>query len=209
MAMPGYAAATDFYTALSSGDPYAIARATAPANQAITAASTGAKQNILSNAPAGGEKNLALENVDVSQGAQVGKTASQGYLNSFNALGQLSQQGISASQGASGQAMSGYGAATQGFGQVSEQALQQKGQTLGAYGGLLSTAVSGPNTGKGGASSFGSNVSGGGGGGSSIPIDPGYGSTPQLSGLSGDSAPAVQYGDLGMGGGAMPSFAGL
>jgi hypothetical protein len=164
-AMPGYAAATDFYTSLSSGDPGKIAAAIAPSTQAITQASTGAKQNILNNAPAGGEKNLALENVDVNQGAQVGKTASEGYLNSFNALGQLSQQGMGASQNAAGLATSQYGAANQGFGQVGSEALQHKGQTLGAFGGLLSTAVSGPNTGKGGSQSFGSNVTSGGGGG--------------------------------------------
>lgn len=164
-AMPGYAAATDFYTSLSSGDPGKIAAAIAPSTQAITQASTGAKQNILNNSPAGGEKNLALENVDVNQGAQVGETASKGYLNSFNALASLSGQGMGASQGAAGLATSQYGAANQGFGQVGSEALQQKGQTLGAYGSLLSTAVSGPNTGKGGGQSFGSNVSGGGGGG--------------------------------------------
>lgn len=135
-AMPGYRAATDFYTALSTGDPYALMRAISPATQQITAASTGAKQNILNNAPAGGEKNLALENVDVNQGAQVGKTASEGYLNSFNALGNLAQQGIGASQNATGQALSGYGSGIQGFGQVGQEATQQKGATLGAIGSL-------------------------------------------------------------------------
>ena len=135
-AMPGYAAATDFYTSLSSGDPGKIAAAIAPSTQAITQASTGAKQNILNNAPAGGEKNLALENVDVNQGAQVGKTASEGYLNSFNALGNLAQQGIGASQNATGQALSGYGTGIQGFGQVGQEATQQKGATLGAIGSL-------------------------------------------------------------------------
>jgi len=140
-AMPGYAAATDFYTALSTGDPYAIARASAPATQQITAASTGAKQNILNNAPAGGEKNLALENVDVNQGAQVGKTASEGYLNSFNALGSLAQQGIGASQNATGQALSGYGSGIQGYGMVNQEATQQKGQTMGAIGAGVSDAV--------------------------------------------------------------------
>jgi hypothetical protein len=164
-AMPGYQQANAFYESLASGDPGKIAAATAPATQQITQASTGAKQNILNNAPAGGEKNLALENVDVNQGAQVGKTASEGYLNSFNALGQLSQQGMGASQNAAGLATSQYGAANQGFGQVGSEALQHKGQTLGAFGGLLSTAVSGPNTGKGGSQSFGSNVTSGGGGG--------------------------------------------
>jgi hypothetical protein len=140
-AMPGYQQANAFYESLASGDPGKIAAATAPATQQITQASTGAKQNILNNAPAGGEKNLALENVDVNQGAQVGKTASEGYLNSFNALGQLSQQGMGASQNAAGAAMSGYGAANQGFSQVSSEATQQKGETLGAIGSLGTDAA--------------------------------------------------------------------
>ena len=106
--MPGYKAANAILRILWKRGPRPIAAATAPATQQITQASTGAKQNILNNAPAGGEKNLALENVDVNQGAQVGKTASEGYLNSFNALGQLSQtrHGSIAECGWSG--MSGY-----------------------------------------------------------------------------------------------------
>lgn len=139
--MPGYQQANAFYESLASGDPGKIAAATAPATQQITQASTGAKQNILNNAPAGGEKNLALEQVDVNQGAQVGKTASEGYLNSFDRLSQLSQQGMGASQNAAGAAMSGYGAANQGFSQVSSEATQQKGETLGAIGSLGTDAA--------------------------------------------------------------------
>ena len=70
---PGMATAENFYQVLASGDPTAIARAIAPATQQISQATAGAKQNIMTNAPAGGEKNLALEQADVSQGAQVGQ----------------------------------------------------------------------------------------------------------------------------------------
>jgi hypothetical protein len=214
--MPGYAAATDFYTALSTGDPYAIARASAPATQQITAASTSAKQNILNNAPAGGEKNLALENVDVNQGAQVGKTASEGYLNSFNALGSLAQQGIGASQNATGQALSGYGSGIQGYGMVNQEATQQKGQTMGAISAGVSDAVAigaAPFT---GGASLGMGAmhmpgkGGGAGGGSSIPLDPGYTMSPTgpvanasvLPNFTSDAPPPVNYGGMsGMGGG--------
>jgi hypothetical protein len=213
-AMPGYAAATDFYTALSTGDPYAIARATAPANQQITAASTGAKQNILNNAPAGGEKNLALENVDVSQGAQVGKTASEGYLNSFNALASLSGQGMGASQGAARLATSQYGAANQGFGQVGSEALQQKGQTMGAISAGVgdAAAVAGSFFTGGASLAAAPSLHGGGGkgGGSSPQLDPGYTMSPTgpvanasvLPNFTSDAPPPVNYGGMsGMGGG--------
>jgi hypothetical protein len=214
-AMPGYQQANAFYESLASGDPGKIAAATAPATQQITQASTGAKQNILNNAPAGGEKNLALENVDVNQGAQVGKTASEGYLNSFNALGQLSQQGMGASQNAAGAAMSGYGAANQGFGAVYNDATQQKGQTMGAISAGVSDAVAigaAPFT---GGASLGMGAmhmpgKGGGGGGSSSPqLDPGYTMSPTgavanasvIPNFTSDAAPAVNYGNMNMGGG--------
>jgi hypothetical protein len=108
--------------------------------------------------------------VDVNQGAQVGKTASEGYLNSFNALGQLSQQGMGASQNAAGAAMSGYGAANQGFGAVYNDATQQKGQTMGAISAGVSDAVAiGAAPFTGGASLMGlAGGSGGGGGGMSM-----------------------------------------
>ena len=86
-ANPGFQSAENFYGTLSTGDPYAIARAISPATQQISQATTGAKQNIMNNAPSGGEKTLALEQADVNQGAQVGQAATGSFLNSFNALG--------------------------------------------------------------------------------------------------------------------------
>ena len=74
---PGFQQAEQFNQTLASGDPYAISRAISPATQQISEATAGAKQNIMNNAPSGGEKTLALENADVSQGAQVGKAATK------------------------------------------------------------------------------------------------------------------------------------
>ncbi len=133
---PGFQSAENFNQTLSTGDPYAIARAVAPADQQITAATTGARNNILNNAPAGGEKNLALEQASVNQGAQTGSVASQGYLNSFNSLAQLAGSGIGLGNSAAGTAISGLGSANQGFGNVVNQGNQQKGATLGALGSL-------------------------------------------------------------------------
>lgn len=134
--LPGFEAATQHYQQLSSGDPYAISQAIAPVAQQADAQAASAKQNILQNGPAGGEKNLALEQVDVNRGATVGNAASNGYNQSFAALGQLSGQGIGLGQASSGQALSGYGSA--GGMALQEQGLQvqQKGNTLGALSSL-------------------------------------------------------------------------
>src|SRR5690349_620589 len=79
---PGFQTAENFYGSLSTGDPYAITRAIAPATQQITQQADAAKANILRTGPPGGEKNLALEQVDVNRGAQVGNVASSAYTGS-------------------------------------------------------------------------------------------------------------------------------
>lgn len=140
---PGFVKAENFYNTISSGDPYAIGTAIAPAAQQISQASDQAKANILRTGPAGGEKNLALEQVNVNQGAEVGKVASGSYLNSFNALAQLAGQGTGESISSAGTAISGYGSANSGLGQIANQQIQeqqiqqqQKGSTLGALSSL-------------------------------------------------------------------------
>lgn len=134
--LPGFTAAQNHYQQLASGDPFAISAAIAPVAQQADAQAASAKQNILQNGPAGGEKNLALEQVDVNRGATVGNAASSGYQQSFQALSQLGAQGIGLGQASSGQALSGYGSA--GGMALQEQGLQvqQKGNTLGALSSL-------------------------------------------------------------------------
>jgi hypothetical protein len=141
-AFPGFQAAENHAATLASGDPSAIARAIAPATQQVTQATAGAKQNILNNAPAGGEKNLALEQADVNQGAQVGALASQGFNNSFNTLAQLSGQGVSQGQTSSGLAVSGINSANSAISNLFNQHQEQKGSTLGAIGGAAGDATS-------------------------------------------------------------------
>lgn len=143
---PGLAEAESFYQSLASGDPGAIMRATAPAAQQINQATAGAKKNILENAPAGGEKNLALEMADVNKGAQVGGIASQAFLNAPNALAQLAGQGVGESISAAGTAISGQSAASSSLAslgglQIQNQQLkdQEKGASLGALGSLAKT----------------------------------------------------------------------
>ena len=146
--LPAEQQAVQHYQELASGSPEAIQTAIAPGVQQIQQAAQGAKQNILNTAPSGGEKNLAIENVDVNQGNEIGKLASQGYLGSFNALGQLGAQTMGQSETATGQALSGITSAISGYGQVGNQELQgqqlqlqQKGEQLGFSSDLLGDAT--------------------------------------------------------------------
>lgn len=133
---PGLQTAENFYSVAASGDPYQLARITAPAASQISAATAGAKANILNNAPAGGEKTLALENADVSQGAQVGQVASSAYLNAPNALGALAGQGVGESISAAGTGISGLSSSNQGAYNSAQLGIQQKGAQLGALSSL-------------------------------------------------------------------------
>jgi hypothetical protein len=145
---PGLVQSEDFYQSLASGNPAAIMRAIAPTAQAASQGAAGAKANIMANDPAGGEKNLALEQTDLTRGAQISSAASGATLGAPNALGQLAGQGIGESQGASGQATAGLNSATQSAAtlqgltfQGQQLQMEQKGQTLGAVGGLAGDAT--------------------------------------------------------------------
>src|SRR5271168_1479695 len=142
LAFPGMQQAEQMSQTLASGDPYAIAQAIAPATQQVAQATQGAQQNIMQNAPSGGEKNLALEQANLQQGAQVGNLASQGYLNSFNNLAQMGQSGIGLSQGAMGNATGSLNSANSALNQMGQMGAQQKGSTLGAIGGLVGSGAS-------------------------------------------------------------------
>lgn len=141
LGLPGLQTAEDQAATLASGDPAAIARLISPQTQNISQATAGAKQNIINNAPAGGAKNLAIENADVSQGAQVGALATQGTNNAFNSLAQLGQSNVGQSTSSAGTAISAGNAASSTYGNVVGENIQQKGATLGAFGGLAGDAT--------------------------------------------------------------------
>jgi hypothetical protein len=148
MTEPGLVQSEDFYQNLQSGDPAAIMKAIAPTAQAASSSAAGAKANIMANDPAGGEKNLALEQADLTRGAQISSAASGATLAAPNALGQIAGQGIGEGISSAGAATSGLSASNQGFGQMQSQQFQgqqlqmeQKGQTLGALGGLAGDAT--------------------------------------------------------------------
>lgn len=140
---PGIQQAENFYGDLSTGDPSAIARAVAPVAQQVSQSTAGARANIMNNSPAGGERNLALEQADVNQGAQVGGAASNGYLNSFNALGQLGGANVGLGNSAASTATAAGGTANQGLGELGTQQIQQKGAGLSAVTSLAGSLAGG------------------------------------------------------------------
>lgn len=147
---PGLKTAEDFYSTLSAGDPAAILRATAPTAQAAAESAAGTKANILATSPAGGERNLALEAVDVNRGATVSKAASGAQLGSYNALAQLAGQGVGESISAAGTGISGISAANQGLSSLGGLQLEQekikaeeKGNLLGLGGSLAGSLSEG------------------------------------------------------------------
>ena len=128
---------------LAAGDPGSIQRAVAPQAQQIAQAAQGADANIMANAPAGGEKNLALEQVDVNRGAQIGNATSGAVQSAYQSLGNLAGQTIPEALGGQSAASGSLSAGISGFGtlgglQLQSQQLQmeQKGQELGAFGSL-------------------------------------------------------------------------
>lgn len=142
--LPGVKQAEQFYGSLSTGDPFQLARATAPATQEITKATESAKANILANAPPGGEKNLALEQAELQRGAAVGDVATKGYLGSFNALASLGGQNIQQSTGAAGTGISALGTGGNILANLGNQQLEnakfQAEQKGAAMGGIASMA---------------------------------------------------------------------
>lgn len=148
IAAPGLAQAEEFYQALERGDPASILKATAPATQQITEATEGAKRNILMSTPPGGEKNLAIENADVAQGANIAKLTSSAVANAPNALAQLAGQGVGESISAAGTGISGLSAASQTLSSLGnlqlegqKLAAEQKGSVLGSVTSMAQTGM--------------------------------------------------------------------
>ena len=131
MALPGLQKAEDYYGTLASGDPNALARANAPAVQAITKSSDSAKKNIMQDSPRGGERNLALEEADLSKGAQIGQLETGSYTSSFGSLAGLGGQNVGQGTSAQSSGVQGMNAAANQYGQIQQINAQNKAQTMG------------------------------------------------------------------------------
>ncbi len=140
LTFPGLETAENYESKLASGDPGAISRAVAPAVQQIDASSEATKKRIDQDSARGGAKNLALAENEINKGAQIGQASSGAYLNSFNSLAGLAQQGEGAAQGLSGAAIgAAEGAGTQ-YSNVASQQAAAKASQMGAVGDLVGAA---------------------------------------------------------------------
>jgi hypothetical protein len=142
LALPGLQEATKYYGTLASGDPAALARANAPAIQQITGASNSAKQNIVQDNPRGGERNLALEEADISKGAQISNLTTGSYTNAFGSLAGLGGQNVSQGTAATGTGLQGLNSAANQYGNLQQLNNQQKATQLGFASSLAGAGAS-------------------------------------------------------------------
>jgi hypothetical protein len=141
LALPGLQQSESYYGKLASGDPAALARANAPAIQQITSATNSAKQNIVQDNPRGGERNLALEEADLSQGAQISNLTTGSYVGSFGSLAGLGGQNVSQGNAATSTGVSAMNAAANQYGQLQQINNEQKATQLGFIGSLAGSAA--------------------------------------------------------------------
>lgn len=136
LALPGLEQSESYYTKLASGDPAALSRANAPAIQEIGAKSDSAKKNIIADNPRGGERNLALEEADLTKGAQVSNLATGSYVGSFGSLAGLGGQNVSQGNAATSTGLQGMNSAANQYGQLQQLNNEQKATQLGFLGSI-------------------------------------------------------------------------
>ena len=142
MALPGLTQSESYYGKLASGDPNALARANAPAIQQITNQSNQAKQNILKDMPTGGERNLALEEADISKGSQISNLTTGSYTGAFPSLASLGGQNVSQGNAATSTGIQGMNAAANQYSNIQQLNNQQKETQLGFITSLAGSAAS-------------------------------------------------------------------
>jgi hypothetical protein len=140
LALPGLTSAESYYGKLATGDPAALARANAPAIQSITQATNSAKSNIVQDNPRGGERNLALEEADLSKGAQIGNLETGSYTSSFGSLAGLGGQNVSQGTQATATGLQGMQGAANQYSNLLNINAESKASTLGFAGSLAGAA---------------------------------------------------------------------
>jgi hypothetical protein len=133
MALPGLEQSESYYGKLASGDPNALAKANAPAVQAITQSTNKAKQNIMQDSPRGGGQQLALNEADLSKGAQVGQLETGSYTSSFGSLAGLGGQNVGQGTGAQSSGLQGMNAAANQYQNIQNTNAASKAQQVGTW----------------------------------------------------------------------------
>lgn len=140
LALPGLEQSEAYYGKLASGDPAALSRANAPAIQSIGKESASAKKNIVQDQPRGGERNLALEEADITKGAQISNLTTGSYASSFGSLAGLGGQNVGQGTAATATGLQGENAAANQYGQLGQLQNEQKATQLGFFGSLAGAA---------------------------------------------------------------------
>ena len=142
LALPGLQQSESYYGKLASGDPAALARANAPAIQQITGNANAAAKHITQDMPRGGERNLALEEGDLSKGSQISQLTTGSYTGSFGSLAGLGGQNVSQGNAATGTGLQGMNAAANQYGQLGQLQNEQKATQLGFISSLAGAGAS-------------------------------------------------------------------
>ena len=142
LALPGLEQSEAYYGKLASGDPQALARANAPAIQQITGNADSAKKKIAADHPRGGERNLALEESDLSSGAQISQLTTGSYTGSFGSLAGLGGQNVGQGNQATSTGLQGMNSAANQYGQMQQINNQEKATSLGAMASLAGGGMS-------------------------------------------------------------------
>lgn len=137
LALPGLEQSESYYGKLASGDPTALARANAPAIAGIDKQAEAAKKNIIQDNPRGGERNLALEEADITKGAQISNLTTGSYASSFGSLAGLGGQNVSQGNAATATGLQGLNAAGNQYGQLQQLNNEQKSTQLGFMSSIL------------------------------------------------------------------------
>ena len=141
LTFPGLKTAMGHYSDLASGDSDAIFRAVAPGVQATSKKFDQAKQQISDNMPRGGERNLALEETDISKAGAVGNQINQAYEGSFSALANLAGKGVGLSINEVSNAIAAFGGASNTAGNIASQEEEGKAAMLGMIGSLAGSGA--------------------------------------------------------------------
>jgi hypothetical protein len=138
VAMPAFGAASNYWQSLLKGGPAAQA-ATAPYAEQIASQTAASQKQIEQNLPAGGEKNLALAQLPIQQGASIA--------NLYQGLGPTAASQLQALATGSAGAGTGSGAVASGAGSsltgLAGQQNAAKGSALGGLGGGVGTLLGG------------------------------------------------------------------
>jgi len=141
LGLPGLESAQSYYQKLASGDPNALARANAPAVQAITQQTDAAKKNIQQDSPRGGQTNLALQEADINKGAQISNLTTQSYNNAFGSEASLGGQNVSQGNAATNTGINATNSAASQYSNLLNINAEQKAANMGFFGSLFGDAA--------------------------------------------------------------------